>query len=161
MRRARSSSVSVLVGCLAALALALALVVTVPTAPVEAATPAQKYGKKAQKVTNTIRANRDLVRLKGNPCLRKHARRHARAMAQAQAIWHQDMRSVLDACNLSMVGENVAMGYSTGRAVVRQGWMKSEGHRRNILRKEYRLGVVVAAKGSDDQWYAAQLFGRR
>lgn len=161
MTRTTSSPLTQLVGLLAALLLALTLLVAAPTAPAEAATPAQKYGKAAQKATNTVRANRDRVKLKANPCLRKHARRHAKAMAKQQSIWHQDMRAVLEACNLTMVGENVAMGYPTGRAVVRQGWMKSEGHRRNILRKEYRLGVVVARKGDDGLWYAAQLFGRR
>ncbi|MBE7323785.1 CAP domain-containing protein [Nocardioides sp. Y6] len=142
-------------------ALTMTVLVVAPTAPAEAATGAQKYSRSAQKATNAVRVKRDRVRLTGDRCLRQHARRHARAMARQGSIWHQDMQAVLEACDLTMVGENVAMGYPTGRAAVRKGWMKSPGHRANILRRQYRLGVVAAAKGDDGLWYAAQLFGRR
>lgn len=38
-------------------------------------------------------------------------------------------------------GENIAAGYPSAEAVV-EGWMNSEGHRRNILNPEFReLGV--------------------
>lgn len=145
-----------------ALVSALALVLTLGVVPSAQAAPTPaSYSKAAQKATNAARANHDRVRLKGNKCLRKYAKKHARAMAKKQSIWHQDLEKVLNACEMRMVGENVAAGYPTGRAVVRRGWMKSPGHRENILRKQYRLGVVAAVKGDDGSWYAAQLFGRR
>ena len=38
-------------------------------------------------------------------------------------------------------GENIALGYSTPEEVVK-GWMSSEGHRANILNKNYTdIGV--------------------
>lgn len=150
-----------LTGVLTTFLMTVALLVAVPTAPADAATAKQKYSRSAQKATNVARGNHDRVKLKGNPCLRKYARTHARRMANTKGIWHQDLQVVLDGCDMSMVGENVAMGYPTGRAVVRQGWMKSPGHRRNILRARYRLGVVEAVKGDDGRWYAVQVFGRR
>lgn len=153
-----------LTSLLASLALTLtltfALTVTQP-APALADTGAAKYSKTAQKATNAARVKHDRTRLKANTCLRKYARSHARAMAEAQSIWHQDMGAVLKACKLTMVGENVAAGFSTGRAVVNQGWMKSPGHRENILNRKYRAVVVAAVEGADGRWYAAQLFGRR
>jgi uncharacterized protein YkwD len=39
--------------------------------------------------------------------------------------------------------------------------MKSEGHRRNILDRRFRLMAIAARKGDDDRWYVAQVFGRR
>ncbi len=42
-------------------------------------------------------------------------------------------------------GENVAYGYPTGRSVVNRGWMRSEGHRANILSPGFKL-VAVAAR---------------
>ncbi|HZM83607.1 MAG TPA: CAP domain-containing protein [Candidatus Limnocylindrales bacterium] len=55
-------------------------------------------------------------------------------------------------------GENIAYGYSTAPAVV-NGWMNSEGHRRNILNCSSKsTGVGLAYKGSTPYW--TQLFGR-
>jgi len=60
-----------------------------------------------------------------------------------------------------MVGENIAMGYSSGRVVVNRGWMHSDGHRANILRREYRLMGIGAARDASGRWWASQVFGRR
>ncbi|GGD15713.1 CAP domain-containing protein [Nocardioides daphniae] len=150
-----------LAALLVALATTLALVLVANPAPAQAATAAQRYGAAAEKATNVARAKHDRVKLKGNPCLRKYARIQATKMARKKDIWHQDLNVVLKKCNMSWVGENVAVGYPSGKAVVNQGWMKSKGHRQNILRKQFRLGVVVARKGDDGRWYAAQVFGRR
>ena len=63
--------------------------------------------------------------------------------------------------HLVAAGENVAYGYPNGRAVVNQGWMKSEGHRANILSRGFKLVAVAARRDDDGTWYAAQVFGRR
>lgn len=53
-------------------------------------------------------------------------------------------------------GENIAQGY-TSAAQVMQGWMNSDGHRRNILDCSFKnVGVGVNSKG----WYWTQDFGR-
>jgi len=46
--------------------------------------------------------------------------------------------SIYDEFNISYAfrGENIAMGYGTPAAVM-EGWMKSEGHRENILKDVY------------------------
>jgi uncharacterized protein YkwD len=121
----------------------------------------EAYGQAAQDATNAQRIKRNLAALKVNKCLRRHAERHAAAMAAEGDIWHQNLGRVLRSCDLVSVGENVAMGYASGRSVVNHGWMKSAGHRANILRRGYRLGVVSAVRGEDGMWYAAQLFGAR
>ncbi len=45
-------------------------------------------------------------------------------MAAQRRMYHQDLEPILRRCGMSMVGENVAYGFTSGRAVVR-GWMDS------------------------------------
>ena len=120
-----------------------------------------EYGEGAFSATNARRVDHDLDKLKHAPCLEKLAARHARRMARQERIWHQDLTKVLDACDMTFVGENVAVGFSSGSDVVNEGWMRSKLHRKNILEKDFRLGEVIARKGDDGRWYACQLFGRR
>lgn len=120
----------------------------------------ERYERQARVVTNAHRVDHDLVRLKKKPCVQRFARRQARRMANQQRMFHQDLGVVLNRCDLSAVGENVAYGYATGRAVVR-AWLASPGHRANLLNPVYRQLGMAARKGDDDQWYAVQVFGRR
>ena len=128
--------------------------------PASAATPEQTYANQAVRATNAVRANHDLGAVKKNACLRKAAARQARRMAAQQRLFHQDLGPLLKRCGLSWVGENVAYGYPTGRAVVRQGWMKSPGHRANILNGQFNRVGIAARRADDGQWYAAQVLGR-
>ncbi len=149
--------------------LALALLLgtlstTLLTSPAHAAPahagPATTYATQAVTVTNVIRDERDRRVLRVQRCLQRKAVRQARRMAEEQRMFHQDLGPVLADCGLSQAGENVAYGYATGRSVVREGWMTSEGHRANILRRSYRLTGVGAAKDDDGHWYVAQVLGR-
>ncbi len=63
-------------------------------------------------------------------------------------------------CRLSTAGENLAYGFPNGRATV-QGWMRSPGHRANILARGYRQMAIAARRGGDGLWYVSQVFGRR
>jgi uncharacterized protein YkwD len=54
-------------------------------------------------------------------------------------------------------GENIALGYPTAAAVVR-GWMKSDGHRANILSCD-SVAIGVGAADSDKGIYWTQVFG--
>ena len=152
---------------LAAVVLSMALLVPLGS-PAQAAegpgpTKASKaYGKAAEKATNAQRVKRDRVRLKGDACLAKWAAKHAKRLAKNnEGIWHQDLTPILRDCNLTRVGENVAAGFGSGKSVVKQGWMKSPGHRKNILNKKYRRSETVARKSRSGTWYAVQLFGTR
>lgn len=122
-------------------------------------TPAS-YAQQAFAATNTKRTVARRVALRKNPCLQRYATRQAKAMARRQSLFHQQLGPIMSACKLSMVGENVAYGYPSGRAAV-AGWMGSPGHRANILNPRYRLLAVGAARASNGQWYSAQVFGRR
>lgn len=143
-----------------ALAVLLLAVVVPSTAPASAATAEQRYASAAFSSTNVQREKRDRVELRENACLTRFAVRQAKRMARERDIFHQELGPILRRCGLSMVGENVAVGYSTGRSVVRKGWMKSEGHRANILQPRYRL-MGIGARKAGGSWYVAQVFGRK
>ena len=74
---------------------------------------------------------------------------------------HQALGPILRKCHLSLAGENLALGYASGRKVVRQGWMRSAPHRANILERRYRLMAIAARKTQSGLWVAVQLFGRK
>ena len=145
---------------LALVAFAVAVLSLAPVTPVEAASPSARYAHAAFKETNEKRANHHRVRLDRNDCLQRFASRHARRMANRERMFHQDLGPILRRCRMRMVGENVAFGYPTGRAVVNRGWMRSSGHRANILKREYRKMGLAARKGGG-RWYVAQVFGTR
>lgn len=56
------------------------------------------------------------------------------------------------------MGENIAFGYRTPLAVV-QGWIGSDGHRRNIEDPDFRVIGVGAALDERGTPYWAQIFG--
>ena len=131
-----------------------------PAVPAQAATPASTYAHDAFVATNHQRVRHDRVKLIRSDCLQGFARMQARRMARKQEIYHQDLQKILDSCHLNRVGENVAVGFSSGTSVVNDGWMKSKDHRANILERRYRRMAIAARKGDDGRWYVSQVFGR-
>jgi uncharacterized protein YkwD len=130
-------------------------------APVAAASPATTYADTAFRATNAQRVEQGRKPLREAACLTRVAERWARHLARSGSLVHQDLGSIMGRCRLSMVGENIAMGYRSGRVVVNQGWMHSEGHRANILLPQYRLMGIGAARDADGRWWTSQVFGRR
>lgn len=149
----------------AALVTLLALVVLGGTPAPAVAAPAggdgaAAYGRQAFRATNHQRATHDRLAFRHQRCLHRFARRQAVRMARQERMFHQRLAPVLRRCHLSYVGENVAEGYPSGSAVVNRGWMRSPGHRANILDRRFKRMEVVARRGDDGRWYASQVFGR-
>lgn len=136
-----------------------ALATARPTAEMSARSAALDYATDAHVATNRQRTSRRLPALGRNQCLTALALRQARAMAERGELFHQDLAGVQRRCGMGWVGENVAYGFSDGVAVVR-GWMDSPGHRRNLLRPQFRLEGIGAVQ-QDGVWYVAQVFGAR
>jgi uncharacterized protein YkwD len=146
----------------------------------------KKIEKLILKHINKSREKRNIPTVSGNSGLRKCAREHSSKMASAGRIWHGDgvhlankrvtknlFETILDAFIRSgnRAGENVAMTFSgrvqgihkevrSERDVARalhKMWMKSSGHRANILNNEFaKVGVGVIQKGK--KFYATELF---
>lgn len=142
-------------------------------AAAESAAPASERAARVgprQRVVQLTNAHR---RTHGCPPLRRvgsldlAAQRHTQRMAAANQLSHQlpgepplGRRVTLAGYRgWTLVGENVAYGYRTPRAVV-SAWMRSPGHRRNILDCRFRHIGVGLARGHGALWWT-QDFGRR
>ena len=112
-------------------------------------------------LVNQIRASYGLSQLTLNEELSKVARVKAEDMAQNRYFSHNSPTygSPFDmmrrfGISYRTAGENIAMGYSTAKAVV-DAWMNSEGHRANILNASFtQIGVGYTANGN----YWSQMF---
>jgi uncharacterized protein YkwD len=119
---------------------------TTPTKPTTKP-PAPSGSTEAQvlQLTNNERAKAGCGPLRTNTALTRAADAHATDMVVHHYFDHnsQDGRSPFDRMKAAgfkggAMAENIAVGYSTAAAVV-DGWMHSEGHRRNILNCTYTM----------------------
>ncbi len=153
----------------ALLAAATALAVILPAGAVAAAhttitsRPAAvsvaTYQTSVRTLTNAERHRRSLGSLAVGPCVTKYAVAWAKHMAKTRVLVHQNLQPIMKACRLAWVGENIAYGYQTPKAVV-AAWMKSPGHRENILRKQFTRIGVGAAKDKNGVYWVSQVFSR-
>ncbi|WP_435771567.1 CAP domain-containing protein [Nocardioides sp. SYSU DS0651] len=125
------------------------------------------YEDRVLVLTNRKRRARGCAPLRANWTLRKAARSHSVTMARHNEMSHRLPGEPRFSVRITRAGyrdwrivaENVARGFSSPAAVVK-AWMRSPGHRANILNCRLRdLGVgVVLARG---QLWWTQNFGRR
>lgn len=114
----------------------------------ETSTTYSEYVTKVIELTNVERAKYNLQPLKLSNSLCKSAQEHADDMYTNNYFSHvsQDGRTMSDrieeyTLSYGYKGENIALGYSTPEEVVK-GWVNSEGHRANLLNKNYTdIGV--------------------
>ena len=125
---------------------------------------------------NAERRRRGLGALRPEPRLRLAALRHSRDMARRGYLEHVTPEGLDHAERIaragyplgarSVSGENLASGEreAAAPAVIVDGWMHSPGHRRNILRPEFReigIGIVDRAEtGSPGGTYTTEFGGR-
>lgn len=131
-----------------------------PLSPPAIASVSGSYEHAVNLHSNRQRAAHDRVALKKSKCLDRYAERQARRMAKQQRMYHQNMGPILRRCHLSQVGENLAVGFPKGKAVT-LAWMRSPGHRRNLLNERHRLVGVGAYRDAHGRWYVSQVLGRR
>ncbi|MBC8140743.1 MAG: CAP domain-containing protein, partial [Armatimonadetes bacterium] len=117
---------------------------------------------------NQQRVKYGLPTLVTNPLLTQAARDQSKWMAKNNAVAHTDLqgRNVGDRAQdagylyYTILGENLAMnsGFAKPVETAVAGWMKSTGHRDNILLAEYtETGIGVCIKGKEI--YITQVFG--
>ncbi|WP_410556784.1 CAP domain-containing protein [Actinomadura fulvescens] len=109
-------------------------------------------------LTNKERAKAGCGALRTDRRLVTAARRHSADMAARNYFDHTSRngdspwKRMEDAGYPSPGAENIAKGYATAAAVV-EGWMKSPGHRANILNCKLRaIGVGMAAGSGGPLW---------
>jgi uncharacterized protein YkwD len=98
---------------------------------------------------NRQRARRGLEPLVLDAGLCEYAQSHADKMARRGMLVHSSMSNLAVKAGNGNVGENVAWGQSSEEEVC-DSWMKSSGHRANILSKRYKkagFGVKEDERG--------------
>jgi len=93
-----------------------------------------------------------------NEELSQAAQKHSVWMAENRDMSHTGAngsnvgeRVVREHYSWASVGENIAVGYTSPEAVV-SGWMRSRGHRANILGDYKEVGFGVAERGGRKYW---------
>lgn len=113
-------------------------------------------------LVNDERRERGLEPLVWDEQLAELAREWSRGMAQDGSLEHQDPQRMLERSDgFSGVGENIFRSTDPVPAsTVHVRWMRSDGHRANVLRPEFdRLGVGFVCT-EDGAVFATQRFGR-
>jgi uncharacterized protein (TIGR03000 family) len=116
-------------------------------------------------LTNAERKKKDLPELKPNPKLFAAARKHSENMARLEKLAHElEGKKPSDRTKAAgyaggFIGENVAYGPTNAEEVV-TGWMNSEGHRANLLNKNFTEIGIGVAKNEKGETYYTQVFGK-
>lgn len=111
---------------------------------------------------NEFRAQNGKPALVMNEFMVETARRHSRDMASGATPFGHDgfddrVRIIGNRLGpIHAAAENVAMGQMTAREVV-DGWIKSPGHRENML-GDYTLTGIGTARKDDGTIYFTQIF---
>jgi uncharacterized protein YkwD len=109
-------------------------------------------------LTNSARVNNDLRPLKLDTDLSKYARRHSRAMANQDRLFHSaNLAAKLRGKSWRVAGENVAYGSSL--AQIQRSFMGSKPHRANILRKAYRHAAIGVVRSGGNFWVTVIFYG--
>lgn len=118
--------------------------------------------RKAFLIHNKIRRNHNLRPFCVHPKLQRAARAHSRDMIRRDYFSHNTKGRGEDAgarlrrfgYRWRTYGENIAWGQrrkASARYIVRQQWMKSAGHRRNILNPRFREIGIGTYSGAFNQ----------
>ena len=98
--------------------------------------------RRMAQMINRARAARGLPKLALRSDLTYRARTHSVRMARSGGIYHSNLRTTLRGISWRVAGENVGVGPSI--RTLHTAFMRSSGHRANILYRRYRnVGVGV------------------
>ena len=117
---------------------------------------------------NAERSAKGLPSLAVSPELARLARQYSRDMAERRYFAHIDPEGkrvgarVDESCGIvwTTVGENIARnrGFDDPAGVAVREWMRSEGHRENILSGKFRETGIGVWVGPDNTVYFTQIF---
>ncbi|WP_274364463.1 CAP-associated domain-containing protein [Paenibacillus thermotolerans] len=133
-------------------------------APNPSAALRESYEREIVDLANSARVKRGLQPLQWDAAVAATARKHSADMAENGFFDHMNLsgqspfdRMKEDGIRYRSAGENIAAG-QTSAIFAHEGWMNSEGHRRNVLGDYTRLGVGVAFSEADGKPYYTQNF---
>lgn len=149
---------------LAALALSVALTVAVAVSPAAAPPSAAAVSPESQvaALINQQRAKAGLPALKTYTVLNSTAETWSKHLASTKTFVHSTAAwraARIDLYGFRSSGENLAAGYPTAAAAV-SAWMKSAGHKANILGKSYKaMGIGFVSGGPHKQYWTVVFAG--
>jgi uncharacterized protein YkwD len=108
-------------------------------------------------LTNHRREAHGRKPLRAADCPDRFAEPWTRHLATRRVLVHQDLHPMLSCPRTSAVGENIAVGFDSPRALV-SAWMHSEGHRANILNPHFHRIGVSGWRATNGTTYATQDF---
>ena len=113
---------------------------------------------------NEYRASLNLAPLKFNALISEQAKAHSSDMAQSKVNFSHNgfearANALKNGISYSSVAENLAynMGYQDPVDTAVAGWIKSDGHRKNIEGNYNLTGIGVAVNGNGE-YYFTQIF---
>lgn len=122
------------------------------------------------KITNKARHAKGLDRLTLNASLSLAAQNKANDMARNAYFGHVSPSGLSYANFITTSGytymysgENLAFQYTNASALMK-AWLKSSGHRANILSEHYTdigVGIAYGERGGKKGWYVVGLYGAR
>ena len=129
-----------------------------------ASSPITDLEKAVNQQINQYRASKKLPPLRVDPQMTQIARIHSENMANGKATFSHDGfegRAKAITIPYQSVAENLAynMGYSDPVRKAVEGWIKSEGHRKN-MEGQFNLTGIGIAKNAKGEYYFTQLFVR-
>lgn len=112
-------------------------------------------------LVNVERLAAGVPRIQAHPQLQWSARTHDIYMAASGQLSHDGWQDYIEQSgfNHGAIGENIAYG-QVGAEAVMDAWMHSEGHRANILNRDFDYmgaGCIIDAAGT---WWWVQNFGK-
>jgi uncharacterized protein YkwD len=128
-------ALTVITRALVATALALTGIVALSQAtPAHAVSASYLNGYERQVVTaiNAERAKHGLRALRYTKCPDRYGERWALKLRTSNRLYHQSMQTVMRGCDATRASENIARARTSAKNLVRL-WMRSPGHRANIL----------------------------
>ena len=127
-------------------------------APAQAGSRSPNYRARLLRLVNDARAHHGMQRVDMNLELSRYAKRHSDEMADRRRLFHtNDLYSRVRAYRASAWGENVGVG-GTVRRVFR-AFMRSDGHRRNILDRRFRKTGIGVVKRGGRVWITQIFYG--
>jgi uncharacterized protein YkwD len=121
---------------------------------------ASAYQSRILVLVNAERTKAHLRPLSLVACADGYADSWSANIARTGNLVHQNLGPLVNGCQASNAGENIATGHVTADAMMTM-WMNSPGHRANILNPIYTNIGVGATKTSAGAWYGVQDFVTR
>ncbi len=137
-----------------------------PVSPITDNPGIPEIEQRVHTLINQYRVGQGLQPLTLSDIITTQARNHSRDMADGSVPFsHDGFQERVDAISAQIsiggAAENVAMnsGYSDPARIAYDGWLKSDGHRKNI-EGDYDLTGIGVAQSSSGGYYLTQLFAK-